>query len=58
LSPSLDQEAFFGCHRRAFARFGGVPMTIVYGRTRRVACRHVAPGEAVPQHPEAVGFAG
>ncbi|WP_443052250.1 hypothetical protein [Streptomyces sp. JV190] len=33
-------------------------MTIVYDRTRTVVRRHVAPGEAVPLHPEAVGFAG
>jgi hypothetical protein len=33
-------------------------MTIDYDRTKTVACRHIAPGEAVPLHPEAVGFAG
>jgi hypothetical protein len=33
-------------------------MTIVYDRTKTVVRRHVAPGEAVPLHPEAVGFAG
>lgn len=38
--------------------FGGVPMTIVYNRTKTVVRRHVAPGEAVPLHPEAVAFAG
>ncbi|WP_406385730.1 Mu transposase domain-containing protein [Streptomyces sp. NBC_00211] len=42
----------------AFAHFGGVPMTIVYDRTKTVVRSHVAPGEAVPLHPEAVGFAG
>ncbi|PSK55038.1 hypothetical protein B0E38_03279 [Streptomyces sp. 111WW2] len=53
-----DLQTFFECHRRAFAHFGGVPMTIVYDRTKTVVRRHVAPGEAVPLHPEAVGFAG
>lgn len=53
-----DLQTFFDCHRRAFAHFGGVPMTIVYDRTKTVVRRHVAPGEAVPLHPEAVGFAG
>jgi hypothetical protein len=33
-------------------------MTIVYDRTKTVVRRHVAPGEAVPLHPEAVAFAG
>ena len=53
-----DLQTFFDCHRRAFAHFSGVPMTIVYDRTKTVVRRHVAPGEAVPLHPEAVGFAG
>ncbi|WP_150135860.1 IS21 family transposase [Streptomyces hyaluromycini] len=57
-TPSQDLQTFFDCHRRAFAHFGGVPMTIVYDRTKTVVRRHVAPGEAVPLHPEAVGFAG
>ncbi len=57
-TTSQDLQAFFECHRRAFAHFGGVPMTIVYDRTKTVVRRHVAPGEAVPLHPEAVGFAG
>ncbi|MCX4659229.1 IS21 family transposase [Streptomyces uncialis] len=57
-TTSQDLETFFECHRRAFAHFGGVPMTIVYDRTKTVVRRHVAPGEAVPLHPEAVGFAG
>lgn len=33
-------------------------MTIVYDRSKTVVRRHVAPGEAVPLHPEAVGSAG
>lgn len=57
-TTSLDLQTFFDCHRRAFAHFNGVPMTIVYDRTKTVVRRHVAPGEALPLHPEAVGFAG
>lgn len=33
-------------------------MSVVYDRTKTVVRRHVAPGEAVPLHPEAVAFAG
>ena len=33
-------------------------MAIVYDRTKTVVRRHVAPGQAVPLHPEAVAFAG
>ncbi|MEO3853200.1 IS21 family transposase [Streptomyces sp. B8F3] len=57
-TTSQDIGTFFECHRRAFAHFGGVPMTTVYDRTKTVVRRHVAPGLAVPLHPEAVGFAG
>ncbi|MFH9091010.1 IS21 family transposase, partial [Streptomyces sp. NPDC017676] len=57
-TTSQDLQTFFDCHRRAFAHFGGVPMSIVYDRTKTVVRRHVAPGEAVPLHPEAVAFAG
>lgn len=53
-----DLSAFWECHRRAFAHFGGVPKSIVYDRTKTVVRRHVAPGQAVPLHPEAVAFAG
>ncbi|MFJ9362756.1 IS21 family transposase [Streptomyces mirabilis] len=53
-----DLATFFDCHRLAFTHFGGVPMSIVYDRTKTVVRRHVAPGEAVPLHPEAVAFAG
>jgi hypothetical protein len=49
---------FWACHRRAFDHFGGVPGSIVYDRTKTVVRRHVAPGQAVPLHPEAVAFAG
>jgi transposase len=57
-TTSQDLAAFFDCHRRAFAHFGGVPAAVVYDRTKTVVRRHVAPGLAVPLHPEAVGFAG
>lgn len=57
-TTSQDLATFFDCHRAAFAHFGGVPMSIVYDRTKTVVRRHVAPGEAVPLHPEAVTFAG
>ncbi|WP_436841534.1 Mu transposase domain-containing protein [Streptomyces parvulus] len=35
-----------------------MPITVVYDRTKTVVRSHIAPGEAVPLHPEAVGFAG
>jgi transposase len=57
-TTSQDLATFFDCHRRAFTHFGGAPMSIVYDRTKTVVRRHVAPGEAVPLHPEAVAFAG
>ncbi|TNH23977.1 transposase family protein [Micromonospora orduensis] len=36
----------------------GSRSAIVYDRTKTVVRRHVAPGQAVPLHPEAVAFAG
>ncbi|MCL2586599.1 MAG: IS21 family transposase [Streptosporangiales bacterium] len=57
-TASQDIGTFFACHRRAFEHFGGVPGVIVYDRTKTVVRRHVAPGKAVPLHPEAVAFAG
>jgi hypothetical protein len=57
-TTSQNLASFFECHRRAFAHFGGAPGVIVYDRTKTVVRRHVAPGEAVPLHPEAVAFAG
>ena len=54
---SQDLAAFFDCHRRAFAHFGGVPASIVYDRTKTVVRRHVAPRQAVPLHPQAAAFA-
>jgi transposase len=56
-TTSQDLATFWGCHVAAFAHFGGVPGSIVYDRTKTVIKRHVAPGEAVPLHPEAVAFA-
>jgi transposase len=57
-TDSMDLAVFFDCHRRAFAHFGGVPGSIVYDRAKTVVRRHVAPGRAVPLHPEAAAFAG
>lgn len=56
-TASMDLATFWDCHRRAFAYFGGVPGAIVYDRTKTVVKRHVAPGVAVPLHPEAAAFA-
>jgi transposase len=56
-TTSMDLATFWDCHRRAFAHFGGVPGSIVYDRTKTVIRRHVAPGRAVPLHPEAAAFA-
>jgi transposase len=56
-TTSADLVTFFDCHRRAFAHFGGVPAALVYDRTKTVVKRHVAPGKAVPLHPEAAAFA-
>jgi len=56
-TTSQDLATFFDCHRRAFAHFGGVPGSIVYDRTKTVVRRHVAPGHAVPLHPQAAAFA-
>jgi transposase len=56
-TTSMDLATFWDCHRRAFAHFGGVPASIVYDRTKTVIKRHVAPGVAVPLHPEAAAFA-
>jgi Integrase core domain len=56
-TTSMDLATFWDCHRRAFAHFGGVPASIVYDRTKTVIRRDVAPGVAVPLHPEAAAFA-
>jgi transposase len=56
-TTSMDMGTFWDCHRRAFAHFGGVPGSLVYDRTKTVVRRHVAPGKAVPLHPEAAAFA-
>ncbi len=57
-TTSMDMATFWDCHRRGFAHFGGVPASVVYDRTKTVVRRHVAPGSAVPIHPEAAAFAG
>jgi hypothetical protein len=54
---NIDGSVRVDCHRRAFAHFGGVPGVVVYDRTKTVVKRHVAPGVAVPLHPEAAAFA-
>lgn len=56
-TTSMDLATFWDCHRKAFAHFGGVPGSIVYDRTKTVVRKHVAPGVAVPLHPEAAAFA-
>lgn len=56
-TTSQDLACFWGCHTEAFQFFGGVPASIVYDRTKTVVKRHVAPGKAVPLHPEAAAFA-
>jgi hypothetical protein len=56
-TTSMDLGTFWDAHRRAFAHFGGVPASVVYDRTKTVVKRHVAPGAAVPLHPEAAAFA-
>jgi transposase len=56
-TTSTDMATFWACHRAAFHHYGGVPGAIVYDRTKTVIKRHVAPGQAVPLHPEAVAFA-
>lgn len=56
-TTSMDLGTFWAAHRRALAHFGGVPGSIVYDRTKTVIRRHVAPGVAVPLHPEAAAFA-
>ncbi|MGV9566037.1 DDE-type integrase/transposase/recombinase [Streptomyces sp. NPDC003480] len=39
-TTSRDLATFFDCHRAAFAHFSGVPMSIVYDRTKSVVRRH------------------
>jgi transposase len=56
-TTSQDLACFWACHTEAFHYFGGVPASIVYDRTKTVVKRHVAPGKAVPLHPEAIAFA-
>lgn len=46
-----------GLPSSGFRHFGGVPAAIVYDRVKTVIRRHVAPGRAVPLHPQAAAFA-
>ena len=50
--------ALWASHRAAFSYFGAVPGAIICDRTKTVIKRHVAPGLAVPLHPQAAAFAG
>ena len=54
---SIDLGDVLRLPPRAFAHFGGVPGALVYDRAKTVVKRHVAPGKAVPLHPEAAAFA-
>lgn len=56
---SQDLATFWDCHRRAFDHFGGVPVTILYDRTKTVVKNHVGKGRdgEVELHPEALAFA-
>lgn len=57
---SMDLATFWGCHRAAFAHFGGVPKQILYDRTKTVVRRHVGVGHGLGEtelHPEAIAFA-
>src|SRR5215203_2404901 len=47
----------FGTATGGRSRTSAVPVAIVYDRTKTVIRRHVAPGVAVPLHPEAAAFA-
>jgi transposase len=41
LTGSQDLVTFWGCHRQAFAHFGGVPRELLYDRTKTVVREHV-----------------
>ena len=57
-TTSQDLVTFWKCHLRAFAHFGGMPMSVLYDRTKTVVRRHGGVGQEVPLHPEALAFAG
>lgn len=61
LVGSMDLSTFWGCHRAAFAHFGGVPKEILYDRTRTVVRQHVGREQGLEQrrlfHPEALASA-
>lgn len=50
-------ETFLNCHRRAFDRVVGVPMTIALRPHEDCRTPPRCSGRAVPSYPEAVGFA-
>jgi transposase len=57
---SMDLVTFWGCHRRAFAHFGGVPKEILYDRTKTVVKQHVGRPHGLEReifHPEALASA-
>lgn len=60
LVGSQDLVTFWACHRAAFTHFGGVPMEILYDRTKTVVRSHVGTerrtGDRV-YHPEALASA-
>lgn len=53
----MNAATWWDCHCRAFAHLGWVPAAIVYDRTKTIVKRRVRPGQAVPLHPDAAGFA-
>ncbi len=61
LVGSMDLATFWGCHRAAFAHFGGVPKEILYDRTKTVVRQHVGREQGLEQrrlfHPEALASA-
>jgi transposase len=57
---SMDLVTFWGCHRRAFAHFGGVPKELLYDRTKTVVKQHVGRPRGLEReifHPEALASA-
>ena len=57
---SMDLVTFWGCHRRAFAHFGGVPKELLYDRTKTVIKQHVGRPHGLEReifHPEALASA-
>ncbi|MGZ6854818.1 MAG: IS21 family transposase [Mycobacteriaceae bacterium] len=60
LTGSQDLVTFWGCHRQAFAHFGGVPRELLYDRTKTVVREHVGREVSLEErifHPEALASA-